>query len=151
MSKDNLSFYSGVIQKLLNLSRLNKTLLVVVIDYALLVLSFWASLSIRTNAIYVPSLESNFLILLGPFIAIPIFYSFGLYKSLIRYSNYQSLLTIMLAVSMYTLFWFLIVLLSGLVEKPYDFLIINWLMTNFFAGGSRYMARWFPGRKFHKV
>tara|TARA_B100001250_G_scaffold143324_1_gene122653 strand:+ start:12819 stop:14513 length:1695 start_codon:yes stop_codon:yes gene_type:complete len=79
---------------------------------------------------------------MGPFIAISIFYFFGLYKSLIRYSNYQSLLTIMIAGSVYTLLWFLIVLSVGIVEKPYDFLIINWMMTLFCVGGLRYVARW---------
>lgn len=86
-------------------------------------------------------MESNLLILITPFIAIPIFYSFGLYKSIIRYSNIQSLLTIIKAVSVYTLLWFLIVLSIGLINKPYDFLIINWLVTTFFSTGIRYLAQ----------
>ena len=139
----NQSFYSRLINSLLALNRPSKTLLVMIVDYALLVLSFWSSLSIRINELYLPMPQTNLLILLGPFLAVPIFYFFGLYQSLIRYSNYQSLLTIMVAVSTYTLFWFFIVLSSGLVEKPYDFLIINWLITVFFVGGIRYMARWF--------
>jgi len=137
------SIYSRLVSSLLSLSRPSKNLLVMITDYIALVLAFWSSLSIRSNAIYIPTSDSNFLILLGPLIAIPIFYVFGLYRSLIRYSNYQSLLTIMLAVSVYTILWFLIVLSVGLVEKPYDFLIINWLITVFFSGGIRYMARWF--------
>ena len=136
-----------LVDSLLGLSRFSKSLLVMIFDYGLLVFSFWASLSIRSNAIYIPSIESNFLILLAPFIAIPIFFFFGLYRSLIRYSNYQSLVIIMLAVSVYTLFWFLIVLSVGIVEKPIDFLIINWLITTFFAGGVRYSARWFFSAK----
>ena len=118
-----------LVDSLLGLSRFSKSLLVMIFDYGLLVFSFWASLSIRSNAIYIPSIESNFLILLAPFIAIPIFFFFGLYRSLIRYSNYQSLVIIMLAVSVYTLFWFLIVLSVGIVEKPIDFLIINSIIS----------------------
>ena len=133
---------SRLVHRLVGLSRSSKTLIVIIADYTLLVFSFWASLSIRANTFYLPSMESNFLILLAPFIAIPIFYFFGLYKSLIRYSNYQSLLTIMIAGSVYTLLWFLIVISVGIVEKPYDFLIINWMMTLFCVGGVRYVARW---------
>ena len=48
----------------------------------------------------------------------------------------------MVASSVYTLFWFLIVISVGIIEKPYDFLIINWMMTLFFVGGLRYIARW---------
>jgi len=137
------SIYSRFVKRLIAMSRLSKTMAVMITDYVLLVLSFWASLSIRANEIYVPISESNFLILLGPLVAVPIFYFFGLYRSLIRFSNYQSLLKIMTAVSTYTLFWFLIVLSVGRVQQPYDFLIINWLITIFFTGGIRYIARWF--------
>ena len=147
MVNNKSSIYSRSVQKLIELNRLSKSLLVMTIDYLVLVLSFWAALSIRANAIYIPTPESNFLILLGPLIAIPILYVFGLYKSLIRYSNYQSLVTITIAVSVYTILWFLIVILVGLVEKPYDFLIINWLMTIFFVGSVRYAARWFLASK----
>ena len=48
----------------------------------------------------------------------------------------------MIAGSVYTLLWFLIVVSVGIVEKPYDFLIINWLTTLFCVGGVRYVARW---------
>ena len=137
-----LTVSSRLVHRLVGLSRFGKTLIVILADYILLVFSFWASLSIRSNTFYLPIMESNFLILMGPFIAISIFYFFGLYKSLIRYSNYQSLLTIMIAGSTYTLLWFLIVLSVGIVEKPYDFLIINWMMTLFCVGGLRYVARW---------
>ena len=142
MVNSKLTVSSRLLHSLVGLSRSSKTLIVIIADYMLLVFSFWASLSIRSNIFYQPTMESNFLILLAPFIAIPIFYFFGLYKSLIRYSNYQSLLTIMIAGSVYTLRWFLIVISVGIVEKPYDFLIINWMMTLFCVGGVRYVARW---------
>ncbi len=142
MVNSKVSVSSRLVHSLVGLSRSGKTMIVIIADYILLVFSFWASLSIRSNAFYLPIMESNFLILMGPFIAISIFYFFGLYKSLIRYSNYQSLLTIMIAGSVYTLLWFLIVLSVGIVEKPYDFLIINWMMTLFCVGGLRYVARW---------
>ena len=142
MVNSKLTVFSRLVHRLVGLSRPGKTIIVIIADYTLLVFSFWASLSIRSNTFYLPSIESNFLILLAPFIAIPIFYFFGLYKSLIRYSNYQSLLTIMIAGSVYTLLWFLIVISVGIVEKPYDFLIINWMMTLFCVGGLRYVARW---------
>ena len=142
MVNSKLTLSSRLVNRLIGLSRSGKTLIVIIADYSLLVFSFWASLSIRSNAFYLPTMESNFLIFMAPLIAIPIFYFFGLYKSLIRYSNYQSLLTIMIAGSVYTLLWFLGVISAGIVEKPYDFLIINWMMTLFCVGGLRYFARW---------
>ena len=81
IKKGNQYSYNKLVFNLLGMSRSNKTLFVMFSDYLLLVLSFWVSLSIRANGIYIPTLDSNVLILLGPFIAIPIFYFFGLYRS----------------------------------------------------------------------
>lgn len=53
----------------------------------------------------------------------------------------------MFAVSIYSVFWFGAVLIAGIVDKPYDFLIINWLVSVFFSGGIRYIARWFLSYK----
>tara|TARA_Y100000588_G_C14279772_1_gene936346 strand:+ start:8399 stop:10273 length:1875 start_codon:yes stop_codon:yes gene_type:complete len=137
-----------IINHLLSLKRLYKNLIIVASDYFLLTFSFWLSLSIRDNLIYIPTFENNILIFLGPFIAIPIFYFSGLYQSIIRYSNIQSLLTIIKAVSIYTLLWFLLVLSVGIVSKPYDFLIINWLVTIFLTGAIRYSAQGILGNRF---
>ena len=126
---------------LLSLRRIWKNIIIISSDYVLLTFSFWGSLSIRMNDIYIPTMESNLLIMITPFIAIPIFYSFGLYKSIIRYSSLDSLITIMRAVSLYTFLWFLVVLSVDLVSKPYDFLIINWLLSTFLIGGIRYSAQ----------
>ena len=142
-SKVKKCSFSLLTKGLIDLDRNSKTLLVIFTDYFLLVFSFWISLCIRSNQIYIPSGESYALILLGPFIAIPIFYSFGLYSSLIRYSNYQSILKLMLAVTIYSAFWFVAVITVGVVDKPYDFLVINWLVSVFLSGGIRYIARWF--------
>ena len=127
---------------LIKLDRSQKTSLVIISDYILLVFSFWISLCIRHNEFYIPPDESITLIFFGPFIAIPIFYFFGLYRSLIRYSNYQSILKLMQAVSLYSSFWFIAVLLVNIVDRPYDFLVINWLVSIFLTGGVRYLARW---------
>ncbi len=142
MINNTLEFYLFFVQKLLSLSRKTKNILVMITDYIVLVFSFWSSLSIRINDFYIASGDSLFLIIIAPFIALPIFYSFGLYQSFIRYANYRALITLIFAVSIYTFLWFVVVLVSDLIEKPYDFLIINWLTTIFFIGGIRYIARW---------
>ena len=142
--------YNKIVFNLLSMTRANKTVFVIVFDYLLLVLSFLISLTIRENQIYIPTQEGIILILLAPFIAIPIFYLFGLYRSLIRYSNYQSILTVMSAVSCYTLIWFAAVFSVNLIVKPYDFLVINWLISVFSIGGIRYIARWLLSAKAKK-
>jgi UDP-N-acetylglucosamine 4,6-dehydratase len=146
--------YNLIASKLVSLSRFSKNSLVMFSDYAMLVLAFWLSLSIRINNIYIPTEAALYLILFAPLIALPIFYFFGLYKSLIRYSSYKSLILIAWSISIYTILWFLIVMLAAIVIKPYDFLIINLLISIFLTGGIRYSARWFlisRGNKKSKV
>ena len=134
--------YKLFLNYLLGLDRLFKNIILISTDYILLTFCFWLSLSLRSNSIYIPNEESKYLILFAPFIALPIFYLFGLYKSLVRYENLKSSIkTIMLAVSIYTLFWFFLVLAVEIVVRPYDFLIINWLVSIFFIGGIRFLAR----------
>ena len=125
MFKEYLNYYSRLVNGILGLSGPSKKLLSLVTDYFILTFCFWASLSVRINTLYIPTRETNLLILLGPALALPIFYLFGLYQSKILHQNYTTQLTIMSAVTTYTVFWFFIVLSAGVVYKPYDFLIIN--------------------------
>ncbi len=135
---------------LIGLSRRRKTSLVMFIDYLMLLFSFWISLSLRSNEIYLPTTSGYYLIFFAPIISIPILYSFGLYQSLIRYSNYRSVLAVIFAITVYTLLWFALVLGIGIVEKPYDFLFINWLVSIFFIGAPRYYARYYLLQKAYK-
>ena len=134
-------YYASFTKSLIGLNRGNKTIVVIFSDILTLIFAFWFSLTLRNNEIYIPDQQTIYLIVFGPLIAVPIFYFLGLYRSLIRYSNYSSMIWIILAVSLYTTIWFIIVLIVGIVDKPYDFLFINWMMSIFFIGGIRYLAR----------
>ncbi len=136
------NFYESIVNRLLSLNRNSKNIIIILTDYLILVLSFWLSLSVRINEIYNLNSQSSTLIFLTPLIAIPIFYFFGFYESIVRYANFKNLLRLMLAVTIYSIIWFFIVLFSGVINKPYDFLIINWLITTYFIAGTRYIARW---------
>ncbi len=131
----------------LGLGRNVKAIIAFVSDYILLTLSFYLSLSIRDNSFYEPTNEALILILSAPLLAVPIFYIFGLYKAFVRYSSFQVLNTIIKGVSIYTAAWFILVYLSGIVEKPYDFLIINWMLSIFLSVSIRWFAGWFLSEK----
>jgi len=133
---------SLLIKFLIEQKRWKKTLLLIIADYFLLVISFQLALSIRINEWFWPATQAEILLIIAtPIIAIPIFYVCGLYQSFIRYTSIHSLKIIMMGISFYTAIWFLVVLLPSLIVKPYDFLIINWLLTVFFIGGIRFIAR----------
>ena len=136
------NLYSKLVNYILSFNRTIKTLLLMVADYLILTFSFWASLSIRSNSLFLPTDETMTLVLTAPLISVPIFFMFGLYFSMTRYTGYQSLRAIIYGVSIYTALWFFLILLIGIINKPYDFLIINWLITISLIGGTRILIRW---------
>ena len=142
MEKRLRIIFKNTIQYLLKQSRSKKTFILMIIDYLLLVICFELALSIRANEWFIPNLQSSILLIfMTPVLAIPIFYFSGLYQSFTRYTSIYSIRILIFGISLYTLIWFLIVLIPNLITKPYDFLIINWLLTVFFIGGIRFIFR----------
>ena len=136
-----MNIYSELVNFLLSLSRIQKTLLLTIVDYFLLVICFELSLSLRINDIFYPNSESLLVILVSPIIGIIIFHFCGLYQSFVRFTSYHSIKITVVGISLYTAAWFIFVLILGNIIKPYDFLIINWMMTIFAIGGVRFLAR----------
>ena len=62
--------------------------------------------------------------LISPLIAIPIFYSFGLYQSVLRFIGFKAFLNIIYAVSVYMAIWLIFGYLMN-VNVPYSVLIYH--------------------------
>ena len=133
---------SMIARKILNLSRTVKRLILLLVDLILLPLALWASFSLRLGTFYVPTEQIVYLFLAIPFIAIPIFIRFGLYRAIIRYIGFLAMWAVVKAVSLYTLVWGVVVLLSAIPGVPRSVLLINWLVTLLLIGGTRAFARW---------
>jgi len=131
-----------IIDKVLKLPRNAKRLIILSVDLMLLPLALWASFSLRLGEFYVPQNEFIYLFLATPFLAIPIFIKFGLYRTIIRYISFLAMWAVVKAVTLYTLTWGVLVLLSGVAGVPRSVLIINWLVAILLIGGSRAIARW---------
>ena len=131
-----------VTEKVLKLPRNVKRAIVCCVDITLLSFSLWASFSLRLGEFYFPKEEIVYLFVAVPIIAIPVFIRLGLYRAIIRYIGFLAMWSVLKAVSLYTLLWGVLVLLSGISGVPRSVLIINWLMTLLLVGGSRALARW---------
>ena len=82
--------------------------MLLVFDSVVLVAILLASFSIRLGYLYVPGSDLVWVVLASPFIAIPVFVRFGLYRAVIRYIGFKALWSIVQAVSLYALLWSLI-------------------------------------------
>jgi FlaA1/EpsC-like NDP-sugar epimerase len=97
----------------------------------------------------VPTGNVVYLFLAVPIIAIPIFIRFGLYRAIIRYIGFRAMWAVIKAVSLYTVLWGVLVLLSATPGVPRSILFINGLVAILLIGGSRAMARWWLAGSFN--
>ena len=131
-----------MIEKLVNLSRINKQLIMFLVDSVVLVSILLASFSIRLGYWYFPESDLIWVILGTPIIAIPIFVRFGLYRAVVRYIGFKALWTIVQAVSLYALVWGVVGFMAAADGIPRSVILINWVLSLLTIGGLRIMARW---------
>jgi FlaA1/EpsC-like NDP-sugar epimerase len=154
-----------LIKKLTELNRVSKQLIMVFVDSVLTVAVLLSSFAIRLGYWYWPSEEIFWIIFGAPVIAIPVFISFRLYRSVVRYIGFRALSSFAQAVTLYAVVWGLISLMSnhpvimsvlGLTSDPFAYttsgivtsgsyfagiprsvILINWMLALIVIGGSR--------------
>ena len=136
---------------ILSLPRYAKRLIVLCADLVLLPLAMWASFSLRLGELYVPRDGIILLFIAVPVIAIPIFIRFGLYRAIIRYIGFLAMWAVIKAVSLYSLIWGVLVLLTAIPHVPRSVLLINCLVTILLIGSSRAIARWWLSGSFNSA
>ena len=119
-----------------------KRVITLAVDIIAIITSLWLAFSLRYGVIYQPPHDQLWIFLLAPLIAIPLFIREGLYRAIIRYLGIKALWTIIKATILYALLFAVIVLIFKVEGVPRTVYGINALILMLFAGGSRYIARW---------
>ena len=116
----------------------------VLVDYFLVILIILASFSIRLSYFYWPSDVMVWVIFGSPLIAIPVFISFKMYRSVVRYIGVDAMQSIAQAVTLYSVIWGLWGLVDNIFIQaiPRSVILINWMLCLIVIGGSRIFARW---------
>ncbi|MCY0149423.1 polysaccharide biosynthesis protein [Hoeflea sp. G2-23] len=115
-------------------------------DTLIVVVAIWIAYSVRLNRFHIPNSAQMLLIVAGPIIALPVFYSFGLYRSLIRYVGEAAIWSAFKAVGLTALLWGLLAFMIrayGVEGVPRSVLVLFWLFTLIMVICSRFLARWF--------
>ena len=156
-----------ILTRLTELNRLTKRLIMVSFDSIIVVSVLIASFSFSENRFYWPNDELFWVFFGAPFLAIPIFFSFKLYQSVVRYIGFKALSSIAQAVTLYSVVWGLLsllvdhpymMILLGITSDPFassfssntvyfegisrSVIIFNWMLSLLAIGGSRLFARW---------
>jgi FlaA1/EpsC-like NDP-sugar epimerase len=133
------------LHKFTGLPRNAKRLIVLGVDLFILPFALWVSISLRLGEFFVPSgfrEDVIYFFFVVPFIAVPIFVKLGLYRAIIRYVGIVAMWTVIKGVTLYSLAFAMVILLSGIPGVPRSVLLINWLVTCLLIGGSRFIGRW---------
>ena len=106
------------LNRILNLPRYYKTFLAISFDFASCVVSVWSSYYLRLGDFVALSERGSESLLICLLISFPIFYLFGLYKAIFRYSGFYELLIISRAIFLYSVFYSIFISFIGIQNIP---------------------------------
>ena len=128
-----------------NLSSLNKyskRIIAIILDSSLCVLCTWFAFFIRLEEIILFKNFDFFPVFLSIVIVIPVFWLFGLYRTIIRYTNISIVLNILISTSLYGLIFFLVIGVYGIQGVPRSIGVIQPLLLFFAVLSSRILAKY---------
>jgi FlaA1/EpsC-like NDP-sugar epimerase len=132
-----------VAPKVLRLGRYTKRAILVIADLTVLSLAMWFAFALRLGEFFVPTSWDLFLLLsAAPLIGVVTFFQLGIYRVVTRFMGTQVAMLLLTAVGLSTLFWALIVLLSGYMSIPRSVVLLYPLLGGAGVWGSRRVAGW---------
>ena len=106
------------------LNRYSKRAIAILTDAGLCILCTWLAFTLRLEE-FILFKDFNFYpALLSVVLALPIFWMFGLYRTIFRYTELSIILNILTSTSLYGFFYFLIVGVYGISSYTRDFALI---------------------------
>ena len=128
----------------LDLSKKDKILFSILIDFFLCILTVWISFYLRigyfpfSKVLFLPSISSILF-------AIPVFYFSGLYRTIFRYSGWPALLTVSKSICIYGLLFSFLITFISFKDIPRTIGFIQPLLLFFAVGSSRAFVGYWLG------
>ena len=124
----------------INLPRFVKRILAVFLDMMLCAFALWIALSIHFYEFAVFGWQHLSPILISISIAIPIFYLWGLYRAIFRYSGNRAMITLLKAIVVYVVIYFLLFLVIDFDKIPRSISIMQPILLFLLVGSSRWLV-----------
>jgi FlaA1/EpsC-like NDP-sugar epimerase len=136
------TFLETFSRSILTLPRSVKKLIVLLTDIALCIITLWISFYIRLD--YFVSLKGTIALsaICSVALALPIFWLFGLYKTIFRHSGKSSLISISISIIVYGLLYFSVISIYGFKNVPRSIGLIQPMLLFFAIAISRLSARY---------
>ena len=112
---------------LLQLTRSQKRLLLVLVDLFIILGVLWGSFKLENKTLAVINDNSWSVFLLAIIISIPVFIRMGLYRAVIKYFRSQAIIVIMMATLFSTMVWVGVVSLISTESLTFSAVLVYWL------------------------
>ena len=125
------------LNRILSLHRYSKRTIAIITDIGLCTLCTWLAFTLRLEEFILFKNFNFYSVFVSIIIAIPVFWLFGLYRTIFRYTGLSIILNILASTFVYGLFYFLIVGFYGIQGVPRSIGIIQPMLLFFGIIGSR--------------
>lgn len=135
------SFLQSITLKAINLSRVKKISLAIFLDIVICIVATWITISIRL--VELTNINWQFAIptLVSIFIAIPIFFSWGIYRTIFRYVESDMLQNITKAMIVYTLLYSIVFEAISIQSIPRSIGLTQPMIMFLLIVASRYLVK----------
>lgn len=122
-------------------SRLVKRIILILVDLCLIPFSFWAAFALRFGDALPRMVDFWWMVVAAPLVSIPVFYTFGLYRSMLRYMGIQVGWALVKGMAVSTLILSALVFFTQTHGFPRSVFIIYFSFGVLLMGGSRVLMR----------
>ena len=129
-------------KNIVNLPRYAKRIIAIIIDIGFCTLCTWLAFYLRLEQFIKITNITILPILISIFIAIPIFWLLGLYKTMFRFAGSSIILTVVIAVFTYGLLYFSVVSIYGIQGTPRSIGIIQPVLLFLTISSSRIIIKY---------
>ena len=132
-----------LLNRIKQLNRKQKQLLMIIADICLIPIALWISLSLRLSNLWpVQYFLANIeVIILIPILSIPLFIHYGLYRAVLKYMGYQVIVATVKAVTLSSLSFGTLLMFIRDIYFPRSTIIIFWFVSILIIIASRYLMK----------
>ena len=134
-----------------SLHRYAKRAIVIITDISLCILCTWLAFTLRLEELILFKDFNFYPALLSIIVAIPIFFLFGLYRTIYRYTDLSIILTILASSLIYSLLYFLIIGVYSFQGVPRSIGILQPMLLFFLIIASRLGFKFILNHNFHTI
>jgi len=133
------------VQSILNLPRFAKQIVAIIVDLSLCVLSTWFAFYLRLDEFISIKGAGLTAIMVSVVLALPVFWLFGLYRTIFRYLGSNIIFSVYIALLVYGFLYFLVFGVYGFKDIPRSIGILQPMLLFFAIVSSRLLVKYLLG------